>query len=108
MNKVTKPRTQRKFRQNAPLHLRQHFLHAHVSKEIRSSIKKRAVRIRKGDKVKILRGSLKGKEGKIVDVDLIKVKIRIEGITYRKSRGQEILVPLDPSNVIIIEMAERK
>ena len=106
--KITKPRTQRKFRAQAPLHMRQHYVHAHVSKEIRSTLKKRAVRIKKGDKVKIFRGQFKGKEGKVVEVDLIKRKIKIEKMTHRKARGQEILVPIDPSNVVIIEMAERK
>ena len=108
MKVITKPRTQRKFRAQAPLHMKQHFLHAHLSKELRSSMKKRAIRIKKGDKVKILRGQFKGKEGKIVDVNLTKRKIRIEGMTHRKARGQEVFMPIDPSNVIIIEMVERK
>jgi len=108
MKIITKPRTQRKFRAQAPLHIKQHFLHAHVSKELRASMKKRAVRIKKGDKVKILRGQFKGKEGNVVDVDLTKRKIRIGGMTHRKARGQEVLMPIDPSNVVIIEMAARK
>ena len=106
--KTTKPRTRRRNIANAPLHMRQHSLHAHLSKELRSTLKKRAIRIKKGDKVKIVRGSSQGKEGKIVDVDLTKMKIKVEGITHRKARGQEILVPIDPSNVVIIEMTERK
>ncbi|MEM2974113.1 MAG: 50S ribosomal protein L24 [Candidatus Micrarchaeia archaeon] len=105
--RITKPRTQRRLRMKAPMHLRQHFLHAHLSKELRAQLKKRAIRLRKGDKVKILRGSFKGKEGKIIDVDLTKGKIKIEGITHRKARGQEVLMPIDPSNVIIIETTER-
>ena len=66
------------------------------------------MRVRKGDKVKVLRGSFKGKEGKVAEVGVTKGKIRIEGLTYRKARGQEILVPIDPSDVMIIEMVERK
>jgi len=106
--KITKPRTQRRFVANAPLHIRQHSLHAHLSKELRSTVKKRSIRIKKGDKVKIVRGTFQGKEGKIIDVDLTKRKVRIEGITHRKARGQETLLPIDPSNVVIIEMVERK
>lgn len=106
--KTTKPRTQRKNAATAPLHIRQHALHAHLSKELRATLKKRAVRVKKGDKVKVLRGGFSGKEGKVVNVNLTKKKIRIEGMTHRKARGQEVLMPIDPSNVIIIEMAERK
>jgi len=108
MTKITKPRTQRKWRANAPLHIKQHMLHAHLSKDLRAALKKRAVRVRKGDKVKVMRGLFEGKEGKVIDVDLIKRKIRIEGMTHRKAKGQEILMPIDPSNVMIIEMVERK
>jgi len=106
--KSRKFRTQRKFQFTAPLHIKGHFVHAHLSKELRAKMKKRAVRIKVGDKVKIMRGKFKGKEGKVMDVDLRKGKIKIEGIAYRKAKGQEIPFPLHPSNVMIIEMTERK
>lgn len=98
-----KKRIERRKRYTAPLHKRHSFVHAHLSKELRKKIGKRAVRIKKGDKIKILRGSFKGKEGKVVAVNLKSAKIYIEGITHRKARGQEVLRPIDPSNVLIIE-----
>jgi large subunit ribosomal protein L24 len=101
-------RTARKRRALAPLHIRGKFVHSHLSKELREKMKKRSIRVKKGDKVKILRGNFKGKEGKIVKVDLKECKIFIEGITRKKARGQEILVPIDPSNVLVTELAERK
>lgn len=108
MIKSRKPRTQRKFRFTAPLHLRKHFVHAHLSKELRAKVKKRAIQIKKGDKVKILRGKFKGKEGKVAAVNLTDAKIFVEGITLKNSKGKEIFYPIDPSNVMIIEMTERK
>ena len=102
------PRKQRKFRAQAPLHLRQHFVHAHLSKELRAKHKKRAVRLRAGDKVRIMRGKYAGKEGKIIDVNLTKSKVFVEGLTQRKARGQEKSMPIDPSNVMITELSERK
>jgi len=101
-------RKQRKKRFCAPLHRCGHFLHSHLSKELREKLKKRALRVRKGDKVKIVRGKFRKKEGKVIDVDLNKKKIFIEGITQRKARGQEAFVPIDPSNVVIISLTERK
>ncbi len=108
MMKSIKPRTQRKFRFTAPLHLRKHFVHVHLSKELREKTKKRAVQIKKGDKVKVLRGKFKGKEGKVTKVDLSLAKIFVEGMTQKKMNGKEVFVPIEPSNVMIVEMTERK
>ena len=67
-------RSERKFRFTAKLHERKSFLHIHTSKELRSSLKKkvRAVLVNKGDKVKVMRGSSKGKTGKVLDVSYSK------------------------------------
>jgi large subunit ribosomal protein L24 len=106
--KTRKARSQRKARAVAALHARGSFLHAHLSKELRAKLKKRAIRIRKGDKVKILRGDFAGKEGKVAAVNLRKSKISVEGVTHRRARGQERFAPVDPSKVVITELAERK
>lgn len=103
-----KPRQQRKFRYNAPLHIRAHFVHVHLSKELRAKLKKRAITIRKGDKVKVMRGKFAGKDGKVMAVNLAESRIYIEGMSYRKAKGKEIPFPIQPSNVMIIEMVERK
>ncbi len=102
------PRKQRKSRFTAPLHVRKHFVHAHLSKELRAKMKTRAVAVRKGDKVKVMRGRFAGKEGKIMAVNLTKAKVYVEGMAYRKAKGKEIPFPIQPSNVMIIEMVERK
>jgi len=103
-----KPRTQRKFRYTAPIHLRKSFVHAHLSKELRTKTKKRAVQVKKGDKVRIMRGKFKGKKGKITKVSIVDSKIFVEGATLKKANGKEVFYPIDPSNVMIIEMVERK
>lgn len=103
-----KPRQQRKFRYTAPLHLRTHFVHVHLSKELRSKTKKRAMTVRRGDKIKVMRGKFTGKEGKILSVNLTRSKVFVEGLTYRKMKGKELPFPFDPSNLMIIEMTERK
>ena len=103
-----KPRQQRKFRYTAPLHLRRHFVHVHLSKELRTKMKTRAVAIKKGDKVKVMRGKFAGKEGKIMSVNLTRTKVFVEGMTYRKMKGKEIPFPIEPSNLMIMEMTERK
>ena len=98
------PRKQRKYRYNAPLHIKQNFMRAHISKELIKKYSKRNIGLRKGDKVKILRGDFKKKEGKIERVDLKKTKAYISGIERIKKDGTKTLVPIDASNLMITEL----
>ena len=101
-----KVRTSRKKYYSKPLHLRKHDLNVHLSKELRNelNLKKRSVVVKKGDKVRILRGSYKGREGKVVRVSYKTRKIFIEGVTYQNSRGIDKPIPIEPSNALIIEL----
>jgi len=103
-SKSKKPRKQRKFLYNAPLHLRRKMLAAHLSKELREKYKTRSLPVRVGDEVEIMRGKFKGRKGKIVKVDTKKLRVYVEGITIRKSSGQERLFPLHPSKLKIIKL----
>jgi len=98
------PRKQRKFLYNAPLHLRQKMMSAPLSRELREKYKIRNLPVRVGDKVRIMRGDFKGHEGKVVEVDLKRYRIYVEGATLRKTNGTEVFYPIHPSNVMIIEL----
>jgi large subunit ribosomal protein L24 len=98
----TLKRKQRKKMFTLPLHKRKHLLHAHLSKELRQSLKKRSLTVKKGYTVKILRGSHKGKQGKVLKVSYKKLRIYVEGIAKQNARGVEKLIPIHPSNVMII------
>ena len=91
-----KPDLERKRYYDAPLHIRKHHLHVHLSKDLRSKLKtpRRALLVRKGDTVRIMRGKWKGREGKVVKVSTVKRKVYVEGITSRSARGREVLVAL--------------
>ena len=104
--KSGQPRKKRKFIYNAPLHLAAKFLNAHLSKELRAKMKKRAVRVRKGDTVKIMSGKFAGVSGKVLTV--LPSIITVEGAVIKKIGGKEISVPIHPSKVIITQMVERK
>lgn len=99
------PRKQRKERFQSPLHLKRKMLAAHLSKEAREKLKtkRRSLVVRKGDKVKVLRGDKKGHVGKVARVDIKKIKVFVEGVTSREAKGTEKLAPVDPSNLLIIE-----
>lgn len=97
----TQPRKQRKYRVNAPLHIKRTFMHAHLAKELRKKYGKRTLSLRKDDKVKILVGDFKGKEGKIIELDMKAGRIFVEGIDRAKKDGSKARIPLQVSNVMI-------
>jgi len=98
------PRKQRKYRYNAPLHVKKKFVGSHLSVELRKKYNKRNVAIIKGDKVKIVRGQFKNHAGKVEKVNIKYSKLIISGIEVSKKDGNKTTYPIDPSNVIITEL----
>jgi len=99
--KSKKPRKQRKFLYEAPLHLRRKMIAAHLSKELREKYKRRSIPLRKGDEVLIMRGEFKGTVGKVVKIDTKKYKVYVDSAKKKRSVGTEYLVPISPSNLMI-------
>lgn len=102
--KSSKPRKQRKALYTRDLHKKQHDLAGHLSKELKKELKQRSIPLRKEDKVKIMRGSHKAKQGKIINVDYTKGVVFIEKVIRKKADGTEIPVPIKASNVIVVEI----
>ncbi|HKL23288.1 MAG TPA: 50S ribosomal protein L24 [Candidatus Nanoarchaeia archaeon] len=100
----SQPRKQRKYTANAPLHTKRKLLSVNLSKDLRKKRNTRNVPLRKGDKVKILRGKFKGKEGNVTKILTKQIKIYIENIQTKKQDGSSVDVPLRPSNLQIIEL----
>lgn len=101
-----KARKQRKARGEAPLHKRRRMVSAHLDSALMREYNIRSVPVRKGDTVRIVRGSsdLKGSENKVASIDLKNYKIIIENITIPKADGTQTERPIDPSNVIITKL----
>ncbi len=104
ITKSVQPRKQRKFRYNAPLHFRQKFMHVHLSADLRKKYSFRNIQLKKGDKVKVLRGNFKKKEGKVEKINLKQEKVFITGLERIKKEGSKMLVPFNPTNLIITEL----
>jgi large subunit ribosomal protein L24 len=100
--KSKKPSKQRKSLYQAPLHRKHKFLSAHLSKELRKQWNKRSLPVRKGDEVKIMRGKYKGTTGKVSKVDIKKLKVYLENVKRKKVSGEEVFVPIHPSNLLIL------
>ena len=98
------PGKQRKYRYNAPIHKKRNMLSARLSKELSKKYNKRSMPVRKGDRVKIVRGQYSGILGKIDRLNIKKERIYIEGTDRIKRDGTKSLYPIHPSNTIIQEL----
>ena len=75
-----------------------------LSGDLRSKYKKRSVRPRVGDSVRIVRGEFRGIEGKITKVLAKKGKVNVEGVNKEKMAGGTAPLPIDSSKVVITQM----
>lgn len=64
----------------------------------------RAIPIRKDDEVTIVRGSNKGREGKVTSVYRLKYVIHVERVAREKSNGQSVPIGIHPSKVVITKL----
>lgn len=64
----------------------------------------RSIPIRKDDEVLVVRGSYKGREGKVVQVYRKKWVIHIERVHREKVNGATVPIGIHPSNVVITKL----
>ncbi len=98
------PRKQRKFRYNAPLHLRHKFISVTLSKDLRKKHGIRNIPVRVGDKVKVMKGNYSDSTGKVERVDLRSTKVFVENVQKTKADGTKVFYPLSPSNLMITDL----
>jgi large subunit ribosomal protein L24 len=81
-------------------------MHVHLSKDLRGKFKakKRAILVRSGDTVRIMRGPHKGKDAKVIRVNTNRRKVFLEGILVRNARGKESGIPIEPSNLLLVAL----
>jgi len=97
-------RKSRKAHFQAPSSERRIIMSAPLSTELRSKYNVRAVPVRKDDEVSIVRGSFKGREGKIVTCYRKKFVIHIDRVTREKANGATVSVGIHPSKVVITKI----
>jgi len=103
MSMSKQPGKQRKALYKARLHKKQKLLRATLSDELREEYKRRSAGVRKGDKVKIMRGDFKDHEGIVEKVSLKRGRVYVAGATKKKASGMERFYPVHPSNLMIIK-----
>jgi large subunit ribosomal protein L24 len=99
-----KPEKKRKYYFKAPLHVKTRFLSAHLSKELKKKYGFRSFPLRKGDKVKVMRGAFKKQTGIVERVDHKKIRVYVKGAEITKKDGSKIIKPIHPSNLEITEL----
>ncbi|RDW66105.1 putative 60S ribosomal protein L26-2 [Coleophoma crateriformis] len=97
-------RKSRKAHFEAPSSVRRVIMSAPLSKELREKYNVRSIPIRKDDEVTVVRGSNKGREGKITSVYRLKYVVHIERVVKEKSSGQSVPIGVHPSKVVITKL----
>ncbi|ODQ65450.1 ribosomal protein L24 [Nadsonia fulvescens var. elongata DSM 6958] len=97
-------RKSRKAHFSAPSSVRRVIMSAPLSKELREQYNVRSMPITKDDEVRIVRGSFKGREGKISQVYRLKWSVQVEKVTKDKANGASVPINLHPSNVVITKL----
>ncbi len=90
---------QRKYRDNAPMHVRDKFISANLNQTLRDELGVRSLGIRVGDRAKVMRGDDKGVEGIVSNIDRQEEKIYINNLDRQKIDGTMKEKPFDPSNL---------
>merc|ERR1719199_2454577 len=77
---------------------------APLSSELRTKYNVRSMPVRKDDEVSVVRGTYKGREGKIIQCYRKKWVIHIERITREKASGATVQVGIHPSKCVITKL----
>merc|ERR1712046_510787 len=97
-------RKARKAHFTAPSSVRRTLMGGHLNKELSQKYHVKSMPIRKDDEVIVMRGSNKGREGKVIQVYRKKYVIHIERVTREKSNGSTVNVGIHPPNVVITKL----
>jgi len=97
-------RKTRKAHFTAPSSERRILLSAPLSHDLRTKYNTRSIPIRKDDEVQVVRGTYKGREGKVIQVYRKKWVIHIEKLTREKANGATVNIGVHPSKVTVTKL----
>merc|ERR1711967_58038 len=97
-------RKSRKAHFSAPSNIRRIIMSSALSNELRSKYHVRSMPVRKDDEVSVVRGTYKGREGKVIQCYRKKWVIHIERMTREKASGATVQVGIHPSKCVITKL----
>ena len=75
-----------------------------LSDELRENYRRKSLRPRTGDSVRIVRGEFIGVEGKITKVMPKDGRLNVEGVSREKMKGGTAPVPIESSKVVLTSL----
>lgn len=92
----------------APSSERRKLMSSTLAKELKGALGIKSLPIKKGDKVRVMRGGRnnKGLEGVVTCVYRKKWAVHVAGLDREKKNGQRIPIPFDASNLAIVQLGE--
>lgn len=98
-NSSTNPPKQRKYRENAPMHVKDKLVSANLNETLREELGTRNLPVKIGDRAEVMRGDERGAEGIISNIDREEEKLYINNLDRQKTDGTVKEIALRPSNV---------
>jgi large subunit ribosomal protein L26e len=91
-------RKSRKAHFSAPSHIRRKIMSASLTKELHDRHQVKSMPLRKDDEVTVVRGTYKGREGKVIQVYRRRYVVFVEKLTRERANGQTVNIGIHPSN----------
>jgi large subunit ribosomal protein L24 len=103
-SRSTQPRKQRKVSFNASPFDRHRQMSVALSRDLRGRYKRRALPLRKGDTVRIISGSFKGREERVSKVDMRSLRVTLDNVTTKKVDQKLKPLPIRSSHLILTRL----
>jgi large subunit ribosomal protein L24 len=98
------PRRQRKALYTADAFERRRRMTVTLSRDLRTRFRRRSVPVRKGDTVRVLGGSFKGREERVARVDRRGYAVTLDNITLKTAEEKLKPLPLRPGHLVITRL----
>ena len=99
------PRKQRRDIHKDPIHANKKRLKCKLDEFLREEHGIRALVVKKGDLVRIMRGQFRDTEGTVTEVSYSKARVYVDSATTTKADGKEANIPIHPSNLLLVKLA---
>ena len=100
-NSSKNPTKQRKYRRNAPQHVKDKLVSANLAPALREELETRNLNLKVGDRVEIMRGDDKGTSGVVSGIDREEERVTVNGVENDRTDGTSREKSLRTSNLQI-------
>jgi large subunit ribosomal protein L24 len=100
----TQPRRQRRALFDADTFERRRRMSVPLSRELRTRYGRRSLPVRKGDTVRILSGSYKGREERVAKIDRRSYAMTLDNVTGKTADAKMKPLPIRPSHLVLTRL----